>query len=75
MLEEAVARFLQVELFYTVPAARPTGGTSEELELDSPVEEMSSAPIPFIMFFARLISSEVSQCTERRIPPFAMRPS
>ena len=47
--------------FYRVPAARPTGGTSDDFELDSPVDEMSSAPMPFMMSLARVISSEVSQ--------------
>src|ERR1700693_1161606 len=42
---------------------------------DSFVAEMSSAPVRFRMSFARFTSSEVSQCTETKIPPFCNRPS
>ena len=41
----------------------------------SPVEETSSPPVRSTTSLARLISSDVSQCTERRIPPFLRRPS
>src|ERR1700722_19230552 len=71
---EAISR-LPPKNGYRVPAARPTGGTSDDFELDSPVDEISSAPMPFMMSLARLISSEVSQWTDKRIPPFAIRPS
>ena len=49
---------LQLNLQYD-PLVR-TVSCSTLLEL-SPVDEMSSAPVPFSMFFARLISSDVSQ--------------
>ncbi|MGB8683534.1 MAG: transposase [Candidatus Binatus sp.] len=39
----------------------------------SPVDEMSSAAVVFITALARLISSDESQCTESRIPPFCRR--
>ena len=42
---------------------------------DSVVDEISSAPVRFKISFARFTSSEVSQCTETKIPPFCNRPS
>lgn len=41
----------------------------------SPVDDTSSAFVVFRTSLARLISSDVSQCTDRRIPPFCSRPS
>lgn len=41
----------------------------------SPVEAMSSPPVPFRICLERVTSSEVEQWTERRMPPFWMMPS
>ena len=41
----------------------------------SPADAMSAAPVRFRMFFARVISSDESQCTDIRTPPFFTRPS
>jgi hypothetical protein len=41
----------------------------------SPVEATSSAPVRSRMSLARLVHSELSQCTERRMPPALIRPS
>src|ERR1700730_6826051 len=43
--------------------------------LFSPADAISSAPVRLSTSFARVISSDVSQCTESRMPPFFTRPS
>ena len=41
----------------------------------SPADAMSLAPVRSRMAFARVISSDVSQCTDSRTPPSFTRPS
>ena len=57
------------------PALRTDISCVFELTGDSLLVEISSAPVCFRTTFARSISSEVSQCTDVRIPPFCKRPS
>ena len=41
----------------------------------SPVDEMSSAPVRSRMALAFDVHSDLSECTESRMPPFFTRPS
>ena len=41
----------------------------------SEVEAMSLAPVPFNKSLAREICSDVSQCTDSKVPPFLTKPS
>ena len=41
----------------------------------SPVDEMSSAPVRSRMALAFDVHSELSECTDSRMPPFFTRPS
>src|SRR5258706_859943 len=73
--EEAVASSFSVILshkeFYSTPPAPRRIVRSVDLSTEaSPVDETSSPPVRSIISFARFTSSEVEQCTERRIPPF-----
>ena len=60
---------------YRPDAVRRASSFAELSDDASPVEEISSAPVIFMMSLARLISSEVSQWTDSKIPPSFTRPS
>src|SRR5215469_5441280 len=62
---------------YLVRRSASTGRVSTPWVLPafSPDEETSSAPVRFIISFARSISSDVLQWIDIRTPPFLTRPS
>ena len=59
----------------SVPSAGQGLSDFAKSALDSRVEATPSAPVSSRICFACLVQSELSQCTERRIPPFLTRPS
>src|SRR5258707_119205 len=62
---------LSNEEFYSTPPALRRMVRSVEVSTEaSPVDETSSPPVRSTISFARFTSSELAQCTERRIPPF-----